>query len=927
MRASVLIVGAGIAGMRAAAELVQQGFEVHLLEKKREIGGKMAILDRIYPTGEHSLCAQRPLTEILDRNPKLTLLTSSDLLSLRGFAGDFTATVLQREVDGADPRKLELRVGAVIIATGLEEERTEALRRFGYGRLPDLITQLEFEQQVSGLGPTGGIVRTHTGNEPRTVTWIIGQSDSAVCLMSAATQAQTLRRKSEDVRVTVLLETQVTQGKGYEALCMEAEKEGVSFVRGSSVEIDETEGTGLLLSYAAEDGERVELPSDVVVVSTPLIPGDGMQDLAVKLGLALNEDGWIARDPSTNHPLCTTREGVFMCGAVQSSKGISESVVQAGAAASHVAALLAFTRSNASPEDTKPPGGSAPARYDASEEQPDPGSPTDEPRILVLIDQGEEGIAGILDLGDLAEFARTLPGVERVEVTSSAAGGAAIRELLAAGAFNRLVVAGPSPITHETVVQRHAESAGLNRYLVEMVNLHQQCARVHAKDRAAANWKAKVLVRMGVVRARKLESLTPIKIDITQCCLVVGGNPSGITCANQLARTGLKVHLVEREADLKRISGNDHPLVEPRGPEKRANSHVEIHTQARVGGVRGAVGNFEVEVLCQNGTKCVTVGAIVVAEPAGAGSNPADAARSQEGTVTPAFRESLGLERDAAGFYLGTEGLLNPQDFTTAGVFNCGLARADLGIEDIVVDGEAAASRAACILSSAVMLRPPVISIVVDDNCDGCAYCVEPCPTRSITLLEYVQGNSLKKTIEVSDATCIGCGICMSTCPKKGAFVRHYRLETFSEMVDAALERHDEKDAEPIIVAFCCNRCAYPGADAAGMAGIQYPAGVRIIRPVCAGMVHPNAITDALTRGADGVLLCGCHVGECRSREGIRRALGRVEAIQLLLEDFGLEQERFRLEHIAASEGAKFARIVTEMTEQLAGFGPSPYSA
>jgi F420-non-reducing hydrogenase iron-sulfur subunit len=144
-------------------------------------------------------------------------------------------------------------------------------------------------------------------------------------------------------------------------------------------------------------------------------------------------------------------------------------------------------------------------------------------------------------------------------------------------------------------------------------------------------------------------------------------------------------------------------------------------------------------------------------------------------------------------------------------------------------------------------------------------------------------------------------------------------------MVDAALERHSADDDQPVIVAFCCNRCAYPGADATGIATIQYPASVRIIRPVCLGMIHPSVVTDALTKGADGVLLCGCHVGECRSREGIRRALARVEAIQLLLEDFGLEEERFRLEHIAASEGATFARIVTEMDQQLSELGPSPY--
>ena len=98
-----------------------------------------------------------------------------------------------------------------------------------------------------------------------------------------------------------------------------------------------------------------------------------------------------------------------------------------------------------------------------------------------------------------------------------------------------------------------------------------------------------------------------------------------------------------------------------------------------------------------------------------------------------------------------------------------------------------------------------------------------------------------------------------------------------------------------------------------------------IIRTVCAGMIHPNIITDALTRGADGVLLGGCHPGDCRSREGIRRAQDRAATIDLLLEDFGLEPERFRLDSFAASEGGKFAGVAREMSEELTALGPSSY--
>jgi len=133
------------------------------------------------------------------------------------------------------------------------------------------------------------------------------------------------------------------------------------------------------------------------------------------------------------------------------------------------------------------------------------------------------------------------------------------------------------------------------------------------------------------------------------------------------------------------------------------------------------------------------------------------------------------------------------------------------------------------------------------------------------------------------------------------------------------------EDFEPIIIGFLCNWCAYAGADLAGTSRIQYPPNIRIIRVMCSGMVHPNLVIEALTKGADGVLIAGWHLGECHYLEGNKRAQDRAEAIKVMLEDFGLEQERFRLEWISASEAEKFARVVKEMTETLKALGPSPY--
>ena len=130
---------------------------------------------------------------------------------------------------------------------------------------------------------------------------------------------------------------------------------------------------------------------------------------------------------------------------------------------------------------------------------------------------------------------------------------------------------------------------------------------------------------------------------------------------------------------------------------------------------------------------------------------------------------------------------------------------------------------------------------------------------------------------------------------------------------------------EPRILAFLCNWCSYAGADLAGISRIQYPPNIRVIRTMCSGRVDPLFVVNALEEGFDGVYVGGCHIGDCHYQDGNKRAEKRAEAINLLLEDFGLEAERFRLEWISASEGPKFARVAADMTRELKELGPSPY--
>lgn len=127
---------------------------------------------------------------------------------------------------------------------------------------------------------------------------------------------------------------------------------------------------------------------------------------------------------------------------------------------------------------------------------------------------------------------------------------------------------------------------------------------------------------------------------------------------------------------------------------------------------------------------------------------------------------------------------------------------------------------------------------------------------------------------------------------------------------------------EPVVVAFLCNWCSYAAADSAGSNRKLYPANVRVIRVMCSGRVEPGFVLRAFREGADGVMICGCHMGDCHYVEGNIRAANRAALLGKMLEQFGIEKERFRIEWISATEGEKFVEVTNEMVEQLRALGP-----
>lgn len=131
-----------------------------------------------------------------------------------------------------------------------------------------------------------------------------------------------------------------------------------------------------------------------------------------------------------------------------------------------------------------------------------------------------------------------------------------------------------------------------------------------------------------------------------------------------------------------------------------------------------------------------------------------------------------------------------------------------------------------------------------------------------------------------------------------------------------------EEVFSPKIVTFLCNWCGYAGADLAGVSRFQYPPSIRVIRVMCSGRIQPALILEAFNYGTDGVLVCGCHIGDCHYISGNEKAEVRVEQTRKLLDLLRIEKERLRLEWVSAAEGSKFAEVVKDFTEKITSLGP-----
>ncbi|MFA5906763.1 MAG: FAD-dependent oxidoreductase [Desulfobacula sp.] len=515
---------------------------------------------------------------------------------------------------------LTLNVGSVIMAAGFKPFDPSKLDNLQYSNFPNVLTSIEFERILSAGGPTHGHIECYPDKaEPKKIAWLqcVGSRDqnkcgnkycSSVCCMYAVKEAMMAKDHiSGEFEASIFLMDMRTYGKEFEKYYERAKDQGVRFVRSRIHTITQDENHKLLCSYVTEDGRIEKEVFDMVVLSVGMeVPAD-LAAVVKDMGIELNANNFVVT--SSFSPVETNRKGFYVCGALQEPKDIPFAVMEASAAACDAGTSLSPSRGTLTKTRTYP------VESDIKGQNP---------RVGVFVCNCGTNIGGIVNVPAVAEYARSLPNVAYVQenmFTCSQDTQDKMKQVIAENKLNRIVVAACTPRTHEPLFQETLRDAGLNKYLIEMANIRNQCSWVHSKEPELATAKARDLIRIAVAKASLMRALPQPSVGIIQKGLVIGGGVAGMTAALGLARQGFFTTLVEKEAVLggnalhlnytwkgEPIAKNVEALVN----EVKDNALIEVFTNTTVKDTAGFIGNFKT-TLSQNGKDhSIDHGAVII---------------------------------------------------------------------------------------------------------------------------------------------------------------------------------------------------------------------------------------------------------------------------------------------------------------------------
>jgi len=546
------------------------------------------------------------------------------------------------------PHQERIEVGAVLLTPGFAPFDARLKGEYGYRVYDNVLTSLEFERLVSLAGSSvAHLARPSDGKPPKRIAFIhcVGSRDnlcgagycSSVCCMYTAKQVALAKQLDADVEATAFFMDLRAFGKDFEAYVEGVQAlPGVTYRRAMPSAVHQLQQSrDLAITYAGEDGKLHEEEFDLLVLAVGFAPPEGMQELARKLGVELNEYGFA--QTGAYHPTRTNREGLFVAGAFREPKDIPETVAEAEGAAADVATFL---QGSPNPE----PRNANHETRDVSEE---------EPKVGVFVCRCDE--LAPLGVDEVAAWAQGQPGVALARVVSmscTAEGRAAIQAAIEGEGLNRVVVAGCSPRFYADGFEDMMRAAGLDPRLLARVNLREQVVYPHRPDRS----KAQSLVGMAVASLRAMAGVEALSLGASQAltrrAVVVGGGAAGMTAALELAALDIPVDLVERESELGgqwrhiryQADGSDpQAALADLIAQVEAESRITIQRNSELTSFEGGPGHYRSVIARDGEEQVVDHGVLIVAS----GGKPAESSEYLYGQH-PAVLTQRELEQQLA---------------------------------------------------------------------------------------------------------------------------------------------------------------------------------------------------------------------------------------------------------------------------------------
>ncbi|MBC2693821.1 MAG: CoB--CoM heterodisulfide reductase iron-sulfur subunit A family protein [Desulfobacteraceae bacterium] len=526
-----------------------------------------------------------------------------------------------------DPKKdLSLKVGSIILATGVRAYDPVTHDIYGYGKSPNIITSLEFERILSASGPFGGhLVRPSDKKEPKKIAWLqcVGSRDthigargycSSVCCTYAIKEAMLAKEHSKEPLDTAIFYMDIrTHGKDFEKYYNRGRDEtGIRFIKSKISNIFPVGDIGnQIIRYIDENGKRVDEEFDIVVLSVGLGISSKAIELAGKSGVELDHYNFVST--TSFDPVKTSVPGIVVCGAFEAPIDIPTSVIESSAAAGMAGISLSESRWSLTKKEEIP------------EEIDIRGEP---PRIGVFICRCGINIAGVVDVPAVADFARNLPYVVHTEenmFSCSQDTQDKITKIIKEKRLNRVVVSACTPKTHEPLFQETLINAGINKYLFDMANIRNHCSWVHSAKPEEATEKAKELTMMAVAKVALHEPLVEPELEINQSALVIGGGISGMAAAKTLSEQGYHTCLVEKNEMLggqaryihetwrgENVQQNLNRMIE----EIQSDDKIDVYLKSEITKVDGFVGNFNTSIQKDGKEEVLEHGVTIIASGA-----------------------------------------------------------------------------------------------------------------------------------------------------------------------------------------------------------------------------------------------------------------------------------------------------------------------